>query len=126
MHWVRGSERTAPRRHHLRVRTWPPGDRPAPTGEHEVVDVVDREFEVGTDTAGCAVLGSDDALAAHAKATCADAFVVAIGNVTRSRVTATARVMCPDLVLLSAVHSTAAKPGARPLVRAPSCRQAWS
>ena len=36
-------------------------------GEHEVVAVVDRELEVGTDTAGHAVLGTDEELAAHAK-----------------------------------------------------------
>ena len=77
-------------------------------GEHEVVAVVDRELEVGTDAAGHPVLGSDEELALHAKETCADAFLVAIGdNFTRSQVTTAARKMCPNLELLSAVHPSA-------------------
>jgi sugar O-acyltransferase (sialic acid O-acetyltransferase NeuD family) len=76
--------------------------------EHEVVGVLDSRFSVGTDVVGYPVVGPPEELPSCARSTGAHGFLVAVGdNFTRGALFAAARVACPDLEPMSAVHSRA-------------------
>lgn len=76
--------------------------------EHEVVGVLDSALGVGEDVAGHAVLGAPDDLAALARSTRADGFLVAVGdNFARASLYEAARSSCPALMPASAVHPRA-------------------
>lgn len=78
------------------------------SGEHDVVGVLDRALEPGTEVVGYPVLGGDTELAELASAAGARGYVVAIGdNFTRGLVADRAAGAAPDLELVSVVHPSA-------------------
>lgn len=73
--------------------------------DHDIVGILDRDLDVGTDVIGYPVLGRDDDLGRCVEAHGLTAFVVAIGdNFTRRLVHQHATTTCPKLEPVSVCH----------------------